>query len=219
MSELLECIEIDPTNATHSVIWLHGLGADGHDFEPIVNELNLEHTIRFVFPNAPHMPVTINNDMVMPAWYDIKAIAIDQQQDKMGIHKSQQSLLALIEREQQRGIPSNKIILAGFSQGGAIALHTAVRYTQPLAGIMGLSSYLPLVDTVEVEIHTANKATPFFIAHGLSDPIISIQLATKTCDKLNQHYEHVLFKSYPMEHSVCPEEINDISNWINACFK
>ena len=218
MSELLECVEIDHANATHSVIWLHGLGADGHDFEPIVNELSLEHTVRFVFPNAPHMPVSINNGMVMPAWYDIKADAIDQEQDEAGILKSQQSLLALIEREEQRGIGSDKIILAGFSQGGAIALHTAVRYSQPLAGVMGLSTYLPLADSLENEVHVANKTMPFFIAHGVSDTIIPVQLASNTCVILNKHYEQVQFKTYPMEHSVCPEEIDDISGWINNCF-
>ena len=218
MSELLECVEINPANATHSVIWLHGLGADGHDFEPIVNELSLEHAVRFVFPNAPHMPVSINNGIVMPAWYDIKADAIDQEQDEAGILKSQLSLLALIKREEQRGIGSNKIILAGFSQGGAVALHTAVRYSQPLAGVMGLSTYLPLAGSLENEIHAENKTTPFFIAHGVSDTIIPVQLASNTCEILNQHYEQVQFKTYPMEHSVCPEEIDDISDWINNCF-
>ena len=219
MSNTLPCVEIDHTDATHSVIWLHGLGADGHDFEPIVNELTLTKSIRFIFPHAPAMPVTINNGIVMPAWYDIKAMQIDSLQDAAGIHKSQASILALIEREIERGINSENIILAGFSQGGAIALHTALRYSKKLAGIMGLSTYLPLADTVENEMHDANKDTPIFLGHGSLDTVVPFNLALETQDTLNKLGYSSELKKYPMEHSVCVEEINDISAWINHCFK
>ena len=219
MSDLLPCVEIGSAECTHSIIWLHGLGADGHDFEPIVNELNTTQAIRFIFPHAPSMPVTVNNGMSMPAWYDITSAQIDNKQDEAGIRKSQQSVLALIEREIQRDISSSNIILAGFSQGGAIALHTGLRYEKPLAGIMGLSTYLPLIDSVKDEIHQANKNTPILLAHGKHDPVVPFNLAEKTktfLDELN--YTTELY-SYVMEHSVCPEEVNDISGWISSCFK
>ena len=218
MTALLPCVEIGSDDATHSVIWLHGLGADGHDFEPIVNELTLTQNIRFIFPHAPEMPVSINNGMIMPAWYDIKAAQIDSLQDEIGIKQSQDLVLALITREIERGVKSENIILAGFSQGGAIALHTALRYEKSLAGIMGLSTYLPLADTVANEINNANKNTPVFLAHGIHDPIIPIQLATNTQATLNQLGYTVELKKYEMEHSVCIEEVEDISNWINSVF-
>ena len=218
MSALLPCVEIGSADAMHSVIWLHGLGADGHDFEPIVDELTLTHNIRFIFPHAPSIPVSINNGMVMPAWYDIRLPQIDQAQDAEGIKKSEQSILALIEREIERGIKSENIILAGFSQGGAIALHTALRYEKPLAGIMALSTYLPLADTAENEINEQNKHTPILIAHGTLDPVVPYQLAIDTQTTLNQFGFSTELKKYKMEHSVCAEEIDDISNWINNCF-
>ena len=218
MSDLLSCVELGSSDATHSIIWLHGLGADGHDFEPIVGELNLKHNVRFVFPHAPQMPVTINNGMVMPAWYDIKDIKIDSQQDKAGIRKSQHAILALLEKEIQNGIKSENIILAGFSQGGAIALHTALRYTLPLAGIMGLSTYLPLANTLEKELHDANKNTPIFLAHGTHDTIVPMQLAADTNSYLQKLSCPSELKTYPMEHSLCPDQIDDISNWINQVF-
>ena len=218
MSALLPCVEIGSADSTHSIIWLHGLGADGHDFGPIVNELTLNKNIRFVFPHAPSMPVTVNNGMTMPAWYDIKAAQIDDLQDEAGIKKSQQSIIELIEREIERGVKSENIILAGFSQGGAIALHTALRYDKPLAGIMGLSTYLPLADTVENEMSDANKQTPIMLAHGKHDPIIPFGLAEKTNIRLNQLGYTSELHSYVMEHSVCPEEIDMISDWINERF-
>jgi len=218
MSTLLPCVEISSGDATHSVIWLHGLGADGHDFEPIVNELTLTQSIRFIFPHAPKMAVTINNGMIMPAWYDIRSSQIDNLQDETGIKKSQHAILALIEKEIERGIKSENIILAGFSQGGAIALHTALRYEYPLAGIMGLSTYLPLAETVENEINEANRSTPIFLAHGGYDPIVPFQLASNTNVILNKLNYSTELKKYEMEHSVCPEEVNDISDWINRCF-
>lgn len=218
MSAFLPSVEIDSGNSTHSVIWLHGLGADGHDFEPIVNELNLQHSIRFIFPHAPSMPVTVNNGMTMPAWYDIAAAQINQQQDGIGIRRSQSAILALIEREIERGINSQDIILAGFSQGGAIALHTGLRFEKPLAGIMGLSTYLPLVSSVENEITDANASTSLFLAHGTHDPVIPLQLALDTNATLNKLGYTTEFHQYEMEHSVCPKEIDDISKWINHCF-
>lgn len=218
MSNLLPCVEIGSADSTHSIIWLHGLGADGHDFEPIANELNITQAVRYIFPHAPTMPVTVNNGMTMPAWYDISSAQIDNMQDDAGIRKSQNSILALIEREIQRGIKSSNIILAGFSQGGAIALHTGLRYEQPLAGIMGLSTYLPLIDSVKTEIHNANRKTPIMLAHGAHDPIVPFKLAEKTKHFLMQQDYTTELHSYVMEHSVCPEEINDISDWINKCF-
>lgn len=218
MTALLPCVEIGSDDATHSVIWLHGLGADGHDFEPIVNELTLTQNIRFIFPHAPEMPVSINNGMIIPAWYDIKAAQIDSLQDEAGIKQSQNTVLALITREIERGVKSENIILAGFSQGGAIALHAALRYEKSLAGIMGLSTYLPLADTVANEINNANKNTPVFLAHGIHDPIVPFQLATNTHATLNQLGYTVELKKYEMEHSVCIEEVEDISNWINSVF-
>ena len=218
MTTLLPCVEIASDNATHSVIWLHGLGANGHDFEPIVDELTLAQNIRFIFPHAPEMPVTINNGMIMPAWYDIRLSQIDMAQDADGIKKSQHEILALIERETERGIKSENIILAGFSQGGAIALHTALRYEKPLAGIMALSTYLPLAETVEHEINDANINTPIFLAHGIHDPVVPLQLASNTQTTLNKLGYSTELKKYEMEHSVCPEEIDNISDWINTCF-
>ncbi len=218
MSTLLPCLEIAADKSEHSIIWLHGLGADGHDFEPIVGELNLNQPVRFIFPHAPEMPVSINNGMRMPAWYDIKSPQINQQQDETGIRQSQQSLLALIEHEIERGVKSQNLIIAGFSQGGAIALHTALRYDKPLAGIMGLSTYLPLADKAESEIHDTNKNSPFFLAHGVYDPVIPVELAIDTQQRLNELGFLGELKKYNMEHSVCAEEINDISHWINQCF-
>jgi phospholipase/carboxylesterase len=218
MSAVLPCLEIGSSDSTHSIIWLHGLGADGHDFEPIVKELNLHHAIRFIFPHAPNIPVTINNGLTMPGWYDIKSTKIDQLQDETGILRSERSVLALLEREIERGIKSQNIILAGFSQGGAIALHAGLRYGKPLAGIMGLSTYLPLADKAENELNSANKSTPIFLAHGIHDPIIPVQLADSTNTRLQQLGYVTQFKTYPMEHSVCVEEIDDISSWINSTF-
>ncbi|MCF6193862.1 MAG: alpha/beta hydrolase [Kangiellaceae bacterium] len=218
MAALLPCVEIGPNDCAYSIIWLHGLGADGHDFEPVVNELNLTQAVRFIFPHAPTMPVTINNGLSMPAWYDIKSAQIDSQQDEAGIQQSQKLILALIEREIERGVQSTNIILAGFSQGGAIALHAGLRYEKQLAGIMGLSTYLPLIDSVENEMSDANRETPILLAHGAHDPIVPFELAEKTNQFLKQLNYQSELHSYVMEHSVCPEEINTISDWINQCF-
>jgi len=218
MVEALACIERGADDAAHSIILLHGLGADGHDFEPIVNELKLNKPTRFVFPHAPSISISINNGMVMPAWYDIKSTQIDMQQDEDGLRHSEKAVITLIEHELRRGIKSENIIVAGFSQGGAVALHTALRYSKPLAGVMGLSTYLPLTEKVASEINAANKNIPVFLAHGVHDPIIPLQLALNSnayLEKLNYSTE---LKQYEMEHSVCQEEIDAMSDWINRVF-
>jgi len=218
MTEPLACIERGADDATQCIILLHGLGADGHDFEPIVNELKLNKSTRFIFPHAPSISISINNGMVMPAWYDIKTTQIDIQQDEDGLRHSEKAVITLIEQELKRGIKSENIIVAGFSQGGAVALHTALRYSKPLAGVMGLSTYLPLAEKVASEMSDANKNTPIFLAHGIHDPIIPLQLAIDSSVHLeNLHYSAEL-KKYKMEHSVCQEEIDAMSDWINRVF-
>ncbi len=213
----LKTLEIDVNNPRYSVIWLHGLGADGHDFEPIVDELDFKNKkqTRFIFPHAPSIPVTVNNGMVMPAWYDIVAPRIDSEQDESGIRLSAAQLNQLIEDEIERGIKSQNIVLAGFSQGGAIALHTGLRFHQPLAGIMALSTYLPLDTFVSAEAHPANKNTTIFYAHGTQDPVIPIALAETSKVFLQKLGYHIDWHHYPMEHSVIPQEIDDISVWLD----
>ncbi len=215
-TELLSCVELGPDDAEYSIIWLHGLGANGHDFEPIVPQLNLPagKKIRFVFPHAPAQPVTINGGIVMPAWYDIVAPQLDHLEDADGIRRSQQCIEALIQRENARGVVSEKIILAGFSQGGAIALYTGLRYPQRLAGILALSTYLPLVQTVQQEASVPNLDLPIFMAHGSHDPIVPLRLGDDSRHYLQQLGYHPEWKTYFMEHSVCPDEIYDISQWL-----
>lgn len=218
MSDLLSCVELGANDASHAVIWLHGLGADGHDFEPIVPELKLPPacSIRFIFPHAPQRAVTINAGVVMRAWYDIRSMQIEQLEDETGIRESERQVQALIARENARGIASEKIVLAGFSQGGAIALHTGLRYPQPLAGIIGLSTYLPLVDRVGAERSPVNQQTPILLAHGMYDPIVPFHLAEDTHYFLQQYDYGVELHRYPMQHSVCGEEIDLISAWLQA---
>ena len=218
MIEALACIERGADDAAHSIILLHGLGADGHDFEPIVNELKLNKPTRFVFPHAPSISISINNGMVMPAWYDIKSTQIDMQQDEDGLRHSEKAVITLIEHELRRGIKSENIIVAGFSQGGAVALHTALHYSKPLAGVMGLSTYLPLTEKVASEINAANKNIPVFLAHGVHDPIIPLQLALNSNAYLKKFNYSTELKQYEMEHSVCQEEIDAMSDWINRVF-
>lgn len=216
---VLECIEQGPADAKYSVIWLHGLGADGHDFEPIVAELGLsEFPVRFVFPHAPVLPVTVNASMPMRAWFDICSPRIEQNEDEAGIRHSQRQLEDLIQIEVERGIPSQHIILAGFSQGGAIALQTGLRHSQPLGGIVALSSYLPLVSSLEQEGTEANARTPVFMAHGTADPIIPLALAEDSLYFLQQAGYPVEWKVYPMQHQVCLEEISDIASWLRQHF-
>ena len=203
------------------VIWLHGLGADGHDFEPIVPELGLnpDSKTRFVFPHAPMIPVTINQGFVMRAWYDIAAADIAERQDESGIRESQSLLIEMIEHQIAQGIDSARIVLAGFSQGGVIALQTGLRFDKPLAGIMALSTYLPLSETLADEKSVANEAIPIFLAHGSADPVISVDLAYRTRGHLEkQGYQPKWFEYDGMQHSVCAEEIDDMSQWLNSVF-
>ena len=215
MSELLECIEIETAPApTAAVIWLHGLGADGNDFVPIVPELDLsDMAIRFVFPHAPRQAVTINNGMVMRAWYDITDAAI-RREDESGVRASQQRIDDLIAREQKRGIPASQVVLAGFSQGGAIALHTGLRCASKLAGVMALSCYLPLADKLGAEASEANRHVSIFMGHGLSDPIVAHNRAVESREILRKSGYRIEWHDYRMPHSVCGEEVADISAWL-----
>jgi len=214
----LKTLELNIPQARYSVIWLHGLGADGHDFEPIVAELNFKNKnknkTRFIFPHAPNIAVTLNNGMVMPAWYDIIAPRIDANQDEKGIRYSAAQINQLIETEIERGVESKNILLAGFSQGGAIALHTGLRFSKPLAGIMALSTYLPLDTFVSTEAAPVNKAMSIFYAHGTQDPVIPISLAETSKEFLVSLGYKINWHRYPMEHSVVPQEIDDISHWL-----
>ncbi|HEX6154928.1 MAG TPA: alpha/beta fold hydrolase [Burkholderiales bacterium] len=205
----MEAIEIETgPNPTAAVIWLHGLGADGHDFEPIVPELELPKSVRFVFPHAPIRPVTINQGMRMRAWYDIFQFG-GGAEDDAGIRASQKSIEQLIAREKGR-----RIVLAGFSQGGAIVLQTALRHPERLAGLMALSTYLPLAATLESERSVANRDLPIFMAHGKFDDIIPIDRARQSRDFLKKLNYQVEWREYPMPHSVCAEEIRDISEFL-----
>jgi phospholipase/carboxylesterase len=213
---LLPSVKSGPDKARFSVIWLHGLGADGHDFEPIVAELDFpgKKETRFIFPHAPNRPVTINNGYVMPAWYDVVAIDGRTPDDEQGIRESQRQIISLIEHEIAQGVESRHILLAGFSQGGAIALHTALRYQEPLAGVLALSTYLPLVESLVTEAGTANRQIAVMMVHGEYDPVVPIQLAQNSKQKLLELGYPVEWKTYPMEHSVCPQEIDDIGDWL-----
>ncbi|MEI6719403.1 MAG: dienelactone hydrolase family protein [Betaproteobacteria bacterium] len=215
-TKALETIEIATGPApSASVIWMHGLGADGHDFEPIVPELGLPGTlqVRFIFPNAPVRPVTLNMGMAMRAWYDIIEIG-GGREDGEGLRASQAAIEQLIAAEVARGIPASRIVLAGFSQGGAIAFQTGLRHPQRLAGIMALSTYLPLAGTVEDERSAANRDLPVFMAHGSVDPMISISRAQQSRKMLEALGYPLEWHEYPMPHSVCPQEIADISDWL-----
>jgi len=217
MSDLLQTIEIETgTNPDASVIWLHGLGADGNDFVPIVNELGLPDglAVRFVFPHAPMMPVTINGGHVMRAWYDVSFDGLDKRPDERGIRASQAAIEQLLAREKQRGIPASRIVLAGFSQGGAMTLHTGLRHAESLAGLMVLSSYLPLPQLLAAERAAANASTPIFMVHGEDDPVIAIELAERSTDQLRGLSYAVDWRAYPMEHSVCLDEIAHIGEWL-----
>jgi phospholipase/carboxylesterase len=216
MTQALETIEIETGPApTAAVIWLHGLGADGHDFEPIVPELGLPASkpVRFIFPNAPQRPVTINMGMRMRAWYDILQMG-GGPEDEAGIRESQGLLEKLIAAQQQKGIPARKIVLAGFSQGGAIVLQTALRHAERLAGVMALSTYLPLQGKLDKERSAMNSDLPIFMAHGSYDPMIPTVRAMQSRDALQALGYPVEWREYPMPHSVCPEEIADIAAFL-----
>jgi phospholipase/carboxylesterase len=210
----METIEIESgPNPQASVIWLHGLGADGHDFEPIVPELRLSKAVRFVFPHAPVRPVTINNGMRMRAWYDIFQFG-GGPEDEKGVRESEGLLGKLIQAEKTKGIQPAKIVLAGFSQGGAIVLQTGLRYPERLAGIMALSTYLPLHEKIS-EASQANRDVPIFMAHGAHDDIIPLRRAEQSKDLLVKSGYPVEWKTYPMPHSVCGEEVRDIAAWLS----
>ena len=214
---MLPCIELETNpNPTAAVIWLHGLGADGNDFVPIVPELKLTGCpgIRFIFPSAPSMPVTVNGGYVMPAWYDIIGRNLMDQEDVSGIQKSAAAIVELINREASRGIAYDKIVLAGFSQGCAMALHIGLRFPHQLAGIIALSGYLPLALLANTEKHSANAKTPIFMAHGTYDPVVTIDRAQASYALLEKMGYQVDWNEYPMEHSVNHEELTDISRFL-----
>ena len=215
MNTSLDGIEVGPSDADVCCIWLHGLGADGHDFAPLIPQLNLPH-VRFILPHAPTRPITVNGGMVMRGWYDITAMDIGAawREDETGIRESQALLEAHIERERNRG--AQRIFLVGFSQGGAVALHTGLRHTAPLAGILALSAYLPLTASLEAEKSPANQNIPIFQAHGDHDPVIDLRHARATRDRLQQQGYGVEYREYPMAHAVAPEEIRDIAAWLQV---
>lgn len=214
MPHLLPHLQIESApNPGAAVIWLHGLGADGNDFAGLVPEFDLSHcpAIRFIFPHAPAQPVTINGGYVMPAWYDIRGADLTSREDEAGIRTSEKAICALVEREIARGIPASHIVLAGFSQGCAMALHTGLRYPQALAGIVALSGYLPLADQLAAERTPANAHTPLFMAHGNQDPVVIPARSEASRDLLMKLGYPVQWHSYPMPHSVHPREVADIA--------
>lgn len=216
-SDFLPAVQIETApNPEASVIWMHGLGADGNDFVPIVQELDLAvaPAIRFIFPHAPMQPVTINGGYVMRAWYDIAAADLGHIQDEIGIRRSQKKIEKLIARERELGIDPSRIVLAGFSQGGAIALFRGLRHSERLAGIMALSTWLPLAARLATEAHPANAAVPIFMAHGTWDTTVGLDFARSSRQELSDAGYDVEWHEYPMAHAVCPDEIEDIRSWL-----
>jgi phospholipase/carboxylesterase len=214
---MLECIEkTTGDKPTHSVIWLHGLGADGHDFEPVVPELVRPGwpPLRFVFPHAPVRPITLNGGLRMRGWYDILGMELARIEDESGIRESMAAVRALIARESTRGIEPQRVLLAGFSQGGAIALATGLTHPQRLAGVMALSTYLPIAAKLEAERSPMQSGLPVFCAHGAMDPIVPQALGSMTAERLRGWGHDVDWHSYPMPHSVCAQEIADIGDWM-----
>lgn len=225
MTSLPETVEVSPLQEPlGSVIWLHGLGADGHDFEALVPELRLPESLplRFVFPHAPVRPVTLNGGMAMRAWYDILSLDKDGPQDEEGIRDSAEILRALIERERSRGLSYARIAVAGFSQGGAIAMHTAIRFEHKLAGLLALSTWLPLQQTLNEEVaensRSQARTLPVMLAHGTFDPMLPLSLGQVSRDRLTELGFSVEWREYPMQHAVCPQEIADISAWLTRSF-
>ena len=222
MTGLLDAVEIETGPSPRvAVIWMHGLGADGHDFEPIVPELDLPDglAVRFVFPHAPMRPVTINRGAVMRAWYDVTGLGGVRREDEQGVRQSQRDIEALIEREKKRGLSGGQILLAGFSQGGAMALQTGLRHPERLAGLVVLSSFLPLEDTVATEASSANRDVPIFMAHGAHDPLIPLSRGHESRDRLLALGYRIEWHEYPMPHSVCAEEIADLSAWLREALR
>lgn len=208
-------------NPKGTIIWMHGLGADCWDFVPIVRELQLgeDLPLRFIFPQAPMRPITINGGHVMPGWYDIAMAELERKADEGGIRESQQAIDALIARESSRGIATQNIVLAGFSQGGAIALQTGLRSKQPLGGVLALSTYLTLSDSLGGEKTIANAQIPILMAHGTQDPVVPLALARTSRATLESHGYRPEWREYPMQHAVCAEEISDIAAWIVKRFQ
>ena len=220
--EYLPCIEKlnqPQLPVTASVIWLHGLGADGNDFAPLVPELRLpkDLSVRFIFPHAPHIPVTINNGYVMPAWYDILEMNLDRKVDEAHLIASADAVQHLVEREIARGVPSDKILLVGFSQGGAVAYQAGLTYEKSLAGLLILSSYFATHATAS--IHPANQKAPILIQHGTRDPIVNETLGQRAYRFLQDRGCNVNYESYPMEHTVCMEQVESMSRWIQSVLK
>ena len=214
--QALQTLEIGPVmDADCSVIWLHGLGADGHDFAPVVEMLDLPAT-RFILPHAPRRPVTLNHGYIMPAWYDLYGLDSGSPQDIAGIAQSQRQIEALIEIEVARGVPAERIVLAGFSQGGAIALHTGLRHPARLAGILALSTYLPISAALAEEASDANAGIPIFMAHGRFDEVIPLQTAMRARTTLEAQHYAVEWHEYPMAHSVCEAEVSDIRKFLTG---
>jgi phospholipase/carboxylesterase len=220
-TEEIELIEVQTgIDPEYSIIWLHGLGADGHDFEFIVDELDLPDNIaiRFIFPHAPVRAITVNNGLHMRGWYDVYEVPINPDggdtQDRAGVEQSAEIVYGLVDQENRRGIPDQRIVLAGFSQGGAIALFAGLRHTRPLAGIIALSTYLPDTDSIAVEKHDANLGTPIFMGHGTDDPIIPMEFSRASHDILLELGYNIQWRSYAMPHSVHPDEIRDISQYL-----
>jgi phospholipase/carboxylesterase len=214
---MLETIEVETAPKPNAaILWLHGLGADGHDFEPVVPELvrRGERAWRFIFPNAPVRPVTINGGMSMRAWYDLKGLDRRAAEDLAGFRDSDAQIRRLIAREGERGIPAGRIVLAGFSQGAAVSLYTAPRYPEALAGVMALSGYLPAEGTLRTERAPANDATPIFMAHGRGDAVLSMALGVQSRDYLTAQGYAIEWHDYPMAHAVCAEEIADIRDFL-----
>jgi phospholipase/carboxylesterase len=216
--ETPDAIVLAPTTSTPtaSVVWLHGLGADGHDFVPIVPDLRLpaDLGVRFVFPHAPMRPVSLNRGLPMRAWYDIKELSIGAAEDAAGIGDSAARVDEYLQRERALGIAANRIVLAGFSQGGAMALHSGLRAAETLAGVLALSTYLPLRDRLTGEASGANRLTPILMCHGRHDPVLTIQIGRLSRDALLRQGYAVEWKEYDMQHQVCAEEIDDITQWL-----
>ena len=214
---MLDCITLEPPSpATACVIWMHGLGADGNDFVPIVPELGLprNHGVRFVFPNAPSMAVTINGGYVMPAWYDIASAEIDKRADEAGVRRSQVAVTEVIAEQRGKGITSERIVLAGFSQGGVIALQTGLRHSEKLGGIMALSTYLACAESLGSEASSVNRNIPILMVHGSIDPVIPITLAKLSKARLETHGYKIEWHEYGMPHSVCAEEVSVIGAFL-----
>lgn len=205
---------------TASVIWLHGLGADGNDFAGIVPELGMpgDLGLRYIFPHAPMRPVTLNMGQVMRAWYDIVGLDESSLEDKAGVTRSREYIDKLIQDEVNRGIPSQRIILGGFSQGGALGLYAGLRFEQPLAGILALSCYLPLASELATQISDANRDTPIFFAHGRQDPVVGFSMGSQSYERVRGFNTAAVFHEYPMGHNVIGEEIQDIGTWMRECF-